>query len=97
MNRCFEEVKNFHSSFIGQTQAAQAHLLALQQVRYEKKKALNLSDNVFTCSTKYYLGTLFLRLLLEMGCYFMWSSEPCEGVAACSAKVVPSFLSYLRP
>ena len=38
VDRCFGEAKNFHSSFIGQTQAAQAHPLALQQVRHEKKK-----------------------------------------------------------
>ena len=48
MNRCFEEAENFHSSFITQTEATQAHLRALQQVRHEKKNALNLSDNVFS-------------------------------------------------
>ena len=26
----------------------------------------------------------------------MWSSEPREGLAACSAKEVPSFLSYFK-
>ena len=26
----------------------------------------------------------------------MWSSEPREGLAACSAKGVPSFLSYFK-
>ena len=26
----------------------------------------------------------------------MWSSDPHEGVAACSAKVVSSFLSYFK-
>ena len=54
MNRCFEEAENFHSSFIRQTEATQAHLLALQQVRHEKKNALNLSDNVFI--TKILIG-----------------------------------------
>ena len=29
--------------------------------------------------------------------HFTWSSEPREGLAACSAKEVPSFVSYLRP
>ena len=58
MNRCFEEAENFHSSFIRQTEATQAHLRALQQVRHEKKNALNLSDNVF--STKVLIGdTIF--------------------------------------
>ena len=27
---------------------------------------------------------------------FTWSSEPREGLAACTAKEVPSFLSYFR-
>ena len=26
----------------------------------------------------------------------MWSSEPWEGLAACTAKGVPSFLSYFK-
>ena len=26
----------------------------------------------------------------------MWSSEPPEGLAACSTKVAPSFLSYFK-
>ena len=69
MNHCFEEAKNFHSSFIGQTQAAQAHLLALQQVRHEKKNALNLSDNVF--SMKVLFGdTIFTTNCGEMGLPF---------------------------
>ena len=29
--------------------------------------------------------------------HFTWSSEPREGLAACTAKGVPSFLSYFRP
>ena len=29
-------------------------------------------------------------------CHFTWSSEPREGLAACSAKGVPSFLSYFK-
>ena len=28
--------------------------------------------------------------------FFTWSSEPSEGLAVCTAKAVPSFLSYLR-
>ena len=28
--------------------------------------------------------------------HFTWSSEPREGLAACSTKVVPSFLSYFK-
>ena len=37
------------------------------------------------------MGTLFLRLLLDMGRYFAWSSKPLEGLAICTAKAVPSF------
>ena len=29
-------------------------------------------------------------------CYCSWSSEPREGPAVCSAKAVPSFLSYFK-
>ena len=55
VNRCFEEAKNFHSSFIGQTQAAQAHLLALQQVRHKKKKV-----TMYLARKYYYFGdTIF--------------------------------------
>ena len=28
--------------------------------------------------------------------HFTWSSEPSEGLAACSAKEVPSFLSHFK-
>ena len=37
------------------------------------------------------MGTLFLRLLLDMGRYFTWSSKPREVLAICTAKAVPSF------
>ena len=46
---------------------------------------------------KYYLGTLFLRQLVERwDCCFTWSSEPGKGLAACIAKEAPSFLSYFK-
>ncbi|XP_073228812.1 serine/threonine-protein kinase TBK1-like [Porites lutea] len=38
VNRCFEEAENFHSSFIRQTEATQAHLRALQQFQDECKE-----------------------------------------------------------
>ena len=41
------------------------------------------------------MRTLFLRLLLDTGRYFTWSSKPREGLAICTAKAVPSFLRYL--
>ena len=30
------------------------------------------------------------------GCHFTWSSEPCEDLAICWAKLVPLFLSYFK-
>ena len=57
-----------------------------------KKKALYLSVNVF--STKVLIGdTIFLW---RRDRHFTWSSEPREGLAACSAKEVPSFLSHFK-
>ena len=32
VNRCYDEAENFHASFVGQTQAKDAYLLALQAV-----------------------------------------------------------------
>lgn len=32
MNRCYDEAENFHASFVGQAQAKDAYLLALQAV-----------------------------------------------------------------
>ena len=92
MNRCFEEAENFHSSFITQTEATQIHLNALQQVRHKKKNALNLNDNVF--STKG--DTIFTSPSLRRDRHFTWSSDPREGLAACSVKVLPSFLCYFK-
>ena len=45
---------------------------------------------------KYWLGTLFLRILLERDCHFTWSSEPRQCLAACRAKGLPSFLTYFE-
>ena len=62
-----------------------------------EKNVLNLSGKVF--STKVLeLGTLLLRLQVETGRnrHFAWSSESREGLAACSLKGVPSFLSYFK-
>ena len=58
--------------------------------RFNKRNEflLYLSVNVF--STKVLIGTIFHDR------HFMWSSEPREGPAACSAKGVPSFLSYFK-
>ena len=53
-----------------------------------------LSVHVF--SMKVLIGTLFLRLLVETGRHFPWSSEPREGLATWSAKGIPSFLSYFK-
>ena len=61
----------------------------------KKKKALYLSVNVF--STKVLIGdTIFYVSNWRQDRHFTWSSEPHEGPAACSAKAVPSFLSYFK-
>ena len=45
---------------------------------------------------EYLLETLFLRLLLEIGWTAISRGHPshAKGLATCSAKGVPSFLSY---
>ena len=59
------------------------------------KKALYLSVNVF--STKVLIGdTIFYVSYWRRDRHFTWSSEPREGLACCSAKGVPSFLSYFK-
>ena len=61
-------------------------------VRMWKKNALYLSVNVF--STKVLIGdTIFYFPYWRGNRHFTWSSKPREGLAACSTKVVPSFLS----
>ena len=42
------------------------------------------------------MGTLFLRFPWRRDRHFTWSSEPREGLTACSAKEVPSFLSHFK-
>ena len=45
---------------------------------------------------KYYLGSLFFVSNWRRDRHFTWSSEPREGLPACSAKELPSFLSYFK-
>ena len=53
------------------------------------------SVNVF--STKVLIGhTIFHVSYWRRDHHFTWPSEPREGLAACSTKVVPSFLSYFK-
>ena len=60
-----------------------------------KKIALYLSVNVF--STKVLTrDTIFYVSYWRWDLHFTWSSEPCEGLACCSAKRVPSFLIYFK-
>ena len=60
-----------------------------------KKNALYLSVNAF--STKVLIGdTIFYFPYWRGDRHFTWSSESREGLAACSTKVVPSFLSYFK-
>ena len=54
-----------------------------------------MSVNVF--STKVLIeDTIFYVSYCRRECYFTWSSEPREGLAACRAKEVPSFLNYFK-
>ena len=54
-----------------------------------------LSVNVF--STKVLIGnTIFTSPNGDGTAIFTWSSEPREGLAACSAKEVSSFLSHFK-
>ena len=50
-----------------------------------------MSVNVF--SAKVLIGDTILRLQLKTGTPFSWSSEPREGLAACSPKEEHSFPS----
>ena len=45
---------------------------------------------------KHYLGSLFLVSNWRRDRHFTRSSEPREGLPACSAKELPSFLSYFK-
>ena len=64
----------------------------------EKKNAFYVSVNVF--NTNVLTGDTTLTSptmsLLESGSPFMWSPEPCEGLASCNAKGILSFLSYFK-
>ena len=54
-----------------------------------------MSVNVF--STKVLIGdTIVYVSYWRRDRHFTWSSEPREGLACCSAKGVPSFLSYFK-
>ena len=59
------------------------------------KKALYLSVNVV--STKVLIvDTIFYVSDWRLDRPLTWSSEPCEDLAICTAKTVPSFLSYFK-
>ena len=61
----------------------------------KNKNALYLSVNVF--STKVLFGdTIFYVSNWRRDRHFTWSSEPREGLACCSEKGVPSFLSFFQ-
>ena len=66
-----------------------------QKKKNRKKNVLYLRVNLF--STKVLIGdTIFYVSYWRRDRHFTWSSEPREGLAACSTKVVPSFLSYFK-
>ena len=64
----------------------------------EKKNALYVSVNVF--NTNVLTGDTILTSptmsLLESGSPFVWSPEPCAGLASWNAKGILSFLSYFK-
>ena len=63
------------------------------------KKALYLSVKVHWLCIKHEstnLGHYFYVSNWKRDRHFTWSSEPREGLAACTAKVVPLFLSYFK-
>ncbi|KAL9959562.1 hypothetical protein ACROYT_G032893 [Oculina patagonica] len=55
VNRCYDEAENFHTTFVGQTQAKDAYLLALQTVQEEckekSKKIVQKLQKVITSSS----------------------------------------------
>jgi len=52
VNRCYEEAENFHASFMGQTQATEAHLLALQTFQEQcKTKSKSIVQKLQTVMT----------------------------------------------
>ena len=60
-----------------------------------KKKELYLSVDVF--STKVLIGdTIFYISNWRRDRHFTWSSKSCEGLAVCTAKGVPSLISYFK-
>ena len=58
--------------------------------------ALYLSVNVFSRKVPIGPGHYFYVSYWRRDRHFTWSSEPREGLAACTAKGVPSFLSYFK-
>ena len=61
VNHCYEEAENFHASFMGQTQATEAHLLALQTVS-------PITDKKGTCyeTRKMSLFDVFVSVFLAL-------------------------------
>ena len=61
----------------------------------KKQKSTLFECQVF--STRVLIGdTIFYVSNWRRDRHFTWSSEPREGLAACSAKKVPSFLSHFK-
>ena len=58
--------------------------------------ALYLSVNVFSTKVPTGPGHYFYVSYWRRDRHFTWSSEQREGLAICSAKEVPSFLSYFK-
>ena len=61
-----------------------------------QENARYLSVKVFSMKLLLNWGRCFYVFSWRRDRHFTWSSEPREGLAACSAKGVPSFLSYFK-
>ena len=65
-------------------------------VTIKKKRTLfEGQNNVFSMKVLIW-DTIFYVSNWRRDHHFTWSSEPHEGLACCSAKAVPSFLSYFK-
>ena len=78
------------------TQKLRSSSLALHQKTKIKKTRCTLFECQVIQHESANWGHYFYVSNWRRDCHFTWSSEPREGLAACSAKEVPSFLDYFK-
>ena len=78
------------------TQKLRSSSLALHQKTKIKKTRCTLFECQVIQHKNANWGHYFYVSNWRRDCHFTWSSEPREGLAACSAKEVPSFLGYFK-